>query len=94
MLNTLLVILLLLGQFDGFLNELERLSIEDVIHEDGAFADSEVAFQNGKVLKITLHVKDSDVEGVVVVVKCFSAKIDADGGLCLSAVVAGGVVVE
>ena len=46
------------------------------------------------MLKITLHVKDSDVEGVVVVVKCFSAKIDADGGLCLSAVVAGGVVVE
>ena len=76
------------------MNELERLSIGDIVDEDDALADSEVAFQNSKMLKISLEIKDSDVEWVIVVVKCFCGKIDADGGLDWSVVVGGGVVVE
>ena len=46
------------------------------------------------MLKISLEVKDSDVEGVIVVLKCFGGKIDADCVLDWPAVVSGGVVVE
>ena len=33
-----------------------------------------------RMLIISLEVKDSDVEGIVIVVKCFGGKIDVDGG--------------
>ena len=46
------------------------------------------------MLKISLEVKDSNVEGIVIVVKCFGGKIDTDSGLGWSAVVSGGVVME